>query len=357
MKKYNVLIIDDSTVIRQLLKNALEVYDKINVIGTAANGQIGLEKIKLYSPDLVLLDIEMPVMDGIETLKNMVQQFPAVKVIMCSTLSAEGAQITLDCLDIGASDFVTKPGNLNQSANQQPFHELLYEKIISLVIQEPVTRFKPSTPITQTKRIDASINAIGIGISTGGPDALLKLIPELPKTLSVPVFIVQHMPAMFIKLLVERIQIKSEVRVCEATHSQKVNPGTVYIAPGDHHMTVENNQGNYFIKLNETPPVNYSRPSVDVLFESLATAYQEHILAVVMTGMGKDGLMGCQKIKEHSGLIYTQDQNTSTVWGMPGAVINAGLSHKTIALPEISGAILEAITPKKHLSSMSEKPV
>lgn len=344
MNQYKILIIDDSMVIRQLLKNAIETHDNLNVIATAANGQIGLEKIELYHPDLVILDIEMPVMDGIETLKNIVKKFPGTRVIMCSTLSEEGAQVTLDCLDIGASDFVTKPGNLHARTDHQSFNELLYDKIMALVGQES---FQEVIPLFQKKKSNASIYAVGIGISTGGPDALLKLIPTLPKTLSVPIFIVQHMPAMFIKLLVERIQLKSVVRVCEATHLQRVHPGTVYIAPGDHHMTVEHQQGDYFISLNEGPAVNYSRPSVDVLFESLATAYQEHLLALVMTGMGKDGLVGCEKINKYNGLIYTQDQNTSTVWGMPGAVANAGLSQKNLALSEISGAILDAIALKK----------
>lgn len=348
MKKYKILVIDDSIVIRQLLKNAIEAYDSLTVVGTAANGLIGLEKIQLYSPDLVVLDIEMPVMDGIETLKNIVQKFPKLKVVMCSTLSAEGAQITLDCLNIGASDFVTKPDNLHSSGSQQPFNELLYEKIIALVQQEPVVNFQPLiTTSLPKKQHNAAIKAVGIGISTGGPDALLKLIPALPKNLTVPVFIVQHMPAMFIKLLVERIQVKSEIRVCEGTHTQRVSPGTVYIAPGDHHMTVNYMQGHHFIRLNEAPAVNYSRPSVDVLFESLASAYQEHLLAIVMTGMGKDGLVGCQKIEEYGGLIYTQDQNTSTVWGMPGAVSNAGLSQKSLALAEIGGAVLDAIVAKR----------
>lgn len=346
MNQYKILIVDDSTVIRQLLRNAIEVHDSLKVISTAANGQIALEKIQLYSPDLVLLDIEMPVMDGIETLKNIVKKFPAVKVMMCSTLSEEGAQITFDCLDIGASDFITKPDSLNQRS----FNELLCAKIMALVEQpkSPEIDIKPMPQICKP-RANISINAVGIGISTGGPDALLKLIPALPKNLQVPIFLVQHMPAMFIKLLVQRIQVKSTVRVCEATHAQAVTPGTVYIAPGDHHMTVDYLQGRYIIRLNENPPVNYSRPSVDVLFESLAVSYQDHLLAIVMTGMGKDGLAGCQKIKENNGLIYTQDQNTSTVWGMPGAVANAGLSQKSLALADISGAILDAVTPKRTM--------
>lgn len=349
MKKYKILIVDDSIVIRQLLKNAIEAYDALEVVGTAANGQIGLEKIQLYTPDLVVLDIEMPVMDGIETLKNIVQKFPRVKVIMCSTLSTEGGQITLDCLDIGAHDFITKPNNLHQ-CTQQPFHELLYEKIMALMMaQEPVNNVQPISSSLVKKKHTALINAIGLGISTGGPDALLKLIPLLPRDLSVPVFIVQHMPAMFIKLLVERIQLKSEIRVCEGVHAERVCPGTVYIAPGDHHMTVEHRQGHYVISLNEMPPVNYSRPSVDVLFESLATTYQENLLALVMTGMGKDGLLGCQKINEYGGLIYTQDQPSSAVWGMPGAVTQAGLAHKCLPLTEISKALIDAVYPKKPL--------
>lgn len=352
-EKITILIVDDSTIIRHVLKNTLAPFPELEVVSTAASAKIALNKIRLYSPDLILLDIDMPEMNGLELLDILVKDFPATKVIMCSSYSEHSARTTFDCLSIGADDFITKPSSMikqiSDAEETQTFGDLLRDKISALFVNVPPAVETRALKPTQAP-VSRQIEAVAIGISTGGPDALLKVIPELPANLAVPVLIVQHMPAMFTRLLAERIQSKSAIRVCEAQDRQAVLPGCVYIAPGDYHMTIISEKGKRLIQLSKKAPINYCRPCVDLLFESMAELYQQNMMALIMTGMGQDGLEGCKKINQQGGLIYAQDKESSTVWGMPGAVVNAGLSTKNLSLNEIPGEIMRVLAKHNELT-------
>lgn len=343
MPPVRVLVVDDSVVVRKLLCEALASAPEIAVAGTASCGSIALARIPQLNPDVITLDIEMPGMNGLETLAEIRKLYPKLPVIMFSTLTERGASITLEALSLGASDYVTKPTNSeNLAAAMEQVRRELVTKILCLCVHRPATAPAPRS----SARLPGGaqpIDVLAIGVSTGGPNALAQVIPRLPADFPVPVVIVQHMPPLFTRLLAERLNAQSKLPVREAEPGKALEPGQVWIAPGDYHMVVARRGTNVVLNLNQDPAENSCRPAVDVLFRSVARVYGRSALAVVLTGMGSDGARGAAQIREAGGEIFVQDEATSVVWGMPGAVVSLGAADKICALPEISKEVVRRI--------------
>lgn len=348
MLPVRVLVVDDSVVVRKLLCDALTSSPEVSVAGTAANGAIALAKIPQLNPDVVTLDIEMPGLNGIQTLVEIRKLYPKLPVIMFSTLTEQGAAVTLEALSLGASDYMTKPSNSNNlsSAMEQVRRELV-AKILGLG-RRSMTNLAAVASAARQSVADHRIEILAIGTSTGGPNALAAVIPRLPKDFPIPTVIVQHMPPLFTRLLAERLNAQSALPVREAEAGKPVEPGQVWIARGDYHMTVSQKGTGVVLRLNQEPPENSCRPAVDVLFRSVAQTYGASALAVVMTGMGSDGARGAAHIREAGGEILVQDETSSVVWGMPGAVVGAGLADKICPLPEISAEIVRRVEASRR---------
>ncbi|MBI3646374.1 MAG: chemotaxis response regulator protein-glutamate methylesterase [Acidobacteriales bacterium] len=344
MLPVRVLIVDDSVVVRKLLCEALAASAEITVAGTASSGAIALAKIPQLNPDVITLDIEMPGLNGIQTLVEIRKLYPKLPVIMFSTLTERGAAITLEALSLGASDYATKPSNSESlaSAMEQVRQELV-AKIISLA-----GRRSPAVPaltVSPLKRKPGGqrIDILAIGTSTGGPNALAAVIPHLPEDFPVPVVIVQHTPPLFTRLLAERLDSRSVLTVREGEAGKTLEPGQVWIARGDYHMTVARKGTEVVLNLDQEPPENSCRPAVDVLFRSVAQAYGANALAVVLTGMGADGTRGAGVIREAGGEVVVQDEATSVVWGMPGNVVAAGQADRICPLGEIGAEVVRRV--------------
>lgn len=356
MPPFRVLIVDDSVVVRKLLSEALATSSEVRVAGTASSGSLALAKILQLNPDLVTLDIEMPGMNGIETLSEIRKRYPKLPVIMFSTLTERGASVTLEALSLGASDYMTKPSNSESlaSAMEQVRRDLI-TKIVSLAgrIRAHATPTPPPVPVrTKKQKAQQRIDILAIGTSTGGPNALAEVIPRLPEDFPVPVVVVQHMPPLFTRLLAERLNTQSQLSVHEAEAGRKLEPGHVWIARGDYHMTLAQKGVAVSLNLNQDPPENSCRPAVDVLFRSVTQVYGGNVLGVVMTGMGSDGARGAAHIGEAGGQILVQDEASSVVWGMPGAVVSAGLADKILPLAEISQEVVRRVTASRMQSAV-----
>jgi two-component system chemotaxis response regulator CheB len=354
--RIRVLVVDDSVVVRKMVSEVLSEDPAILVVGSAANGKIGLSKIPQVNPDLVTLDIEMPEMDGLATLAGIRKTWPRLPVIMFSTLTRRGATATLDALALGANDYVTKPEHVeNTAAAAQFLRRELIPRIKALchrtTLQPAAGHSAVAAAMAATAAAAARapagvrppskpVEIVTIGVSTGGPNALATVIPSLPADFPVPIVIVQHMPPMFTRLLAERLASQSSVRVVEATEGAVLEPGLALIAPGDYHMLLRRDVRGVSVVLNQDPPENSCRPAVDVLFRSVAQVYGASVLAVILTGMGQDGLHGCSRIRDAGGQILVQDEATSVVWGMPGYVANAGLADAVLPIQEVAPAIV-----------------
>jgi len=350
MPKIRILVVDDSVVVRRMVADALAADPQLEVAGAAANGKIALAKIPQVNPDIVILDIEMPELDGLATLERIRKSQPALPVIMYSTLTQRGAEATLEALARGATDYVTKPSNVGSAAQAlECIRTQLIPKIKGICaravgLEEPlslgVPRISPPPlPPGGASRVPGRIDIVTIGVSTGGPNALADLLPALPRDFPVPVVIVQHMPPVFTRLLAERLSAKSQIEVKEGVPDAVLRPGCAWIAPGDYHMVVEARRNQVVIRTHQGPPENSCRPAADVLFRSVAEAYRPHALAVVMTGMGQDGLRGCEHIYELGGQVLAQDEASSVVWGMPGFVAKAGLADNILPLDQLGPEI------------------
>ncbi len=362
--KYRVLVVDDSVVMRRIVKQALECDPEIEVAGVAANGRIALAMVEQYALDAITLDVEMPELDGLQTLRELRSRGVATPVIMFSTLTDRGALATLDALAAGADDYVAKPANVGsvQESILRVRLELIpkikalcwkTKKKRSAVATDFATTAHPiaTAPIASTSDTLAQsrpgteqrVNVVAIGTSTGGPNALSEVIPHLPADFPVPVVIVQHMPPTFTRFLAERLSAASSLVVQEAMSGALIEPGQAWIAPGDFHMNLRRENSSLRLCVFQSPPENSCRPSVDVLFRSVAEVFGANALAVIMTGMGQDGLRGCELIKEAHGQVIAQDEASSVVWGMPGYVAKAGLADSILPLTEIADEIVRRV--------------
>ena len=355
MPPLRVLIVDDSVVVRKLLTEALSSSPEVQVAGTASSGSIALGKIPLLNPDLITLDIEMPGMNGIQTLTEIRKLYPKLPVIMFSTLTERGASITLEALALGASDYMTKPTNSESLAGaMEQVRRELVTKITSLAghLRPRVAPARPLTPVVK-KLGRHRIEILAIGTSTGGPNALAEVVPKLPEDFPVPVVVVQHMPPLFTRLLADRLNGQSHLAVQEAEAGRTLEPGHVWIARGDYHLTLARKGSKVTLNLNQEPPENSCRPAVDVLFRSVAQVYGAGTLGLVMTGMGSDGARGAAQIGEAGGQILVQDEASSVVWGMPGAVVGAGLADKICALGEIGQEVVRRVSASRMLGAVA----
>jgi two-component system, chemotaxis family, protein-glutamate methylesterase/glutaminase len=372
--RIRVLVVDDAVVVRRVLTEVLGAEADIEVMGVAANGRIALQKIAQSRPDVVTLDVEMPDLDGVATLRQIRATWPTLPVIMFSTLTERGAAATLDALAAGASDYVTKPANVGSvTVAMARIREELVPKVRALAASVGVSGLPPRPAVTRradpadrpTPTRGATTDAgperpaiapaagvadaggapeiVAIGVSTGGPNALAALLPALPADLPVPVAIVQHMPPLFTRLLAERLNAQSSLSVVEGQSGMVMQAGSVYIAPGDHHMELRRSGPSVVVGLIQTPPENSCRPAVDVLFRSVARVYGSRAVGIVLTGMGQDGLRGAEAICEAGGRVVAQDEATSVVWGMPGFVARAGLAEKVLPLEQIAADILRRL--------------
>ena len=356
-ERIRVLVVDDSVVIRRLVTHALEQDPSIDVVGTASNGAIAMQRIPQFNPDVLTLDIEMPEMGGLEVLRRVRREYPQLRVIMFSTLTERGAAITLEALTLGADDYVAKAsneGSLDRSMAR--LREELVPKIKQffhiaapnreLARTEPAILQTPPQPgrggaLVQTLKSRPKV--LAIGVSTGGPTALGSILPELPADFPLPVLVVQHMPPLFTRLLAERLHSTCHLRVEEAKQGDVVEAGKILIAPGDFHLKVVSNAGGVRASLDQSPPLNSCRPAVDALFGSIGEVYGGSVVAAILTGMGQDGLRGAEILKARGARILAQDEASSVVWGMPGAVVNAGVADSVLPLDHVVPEILRLV--------------
>ena len=351
--KKRVLLADDAVVVRKALSLAIGKDPDLEVAATAVNGRIALAKFEAVKPDIVLLDIEMPEMDGLETVRELRKLDTRVPIIMFSTLTERGASITLEALALGATDYVTKPSNVNGAATLDAITGELLPKIralcrlrggrISLI---PEAKSQVSLPLSSSTRLLSPVQIVVIGVSTGGPDALARLLPALPADFPVPLLIAQHMPPIFTAMLAARLTAKSALPVRECVSGEPLIPGCALIAPGDFHMVVQQQGAVVRASTHQGPRENFCRPSVDVLFRSVASVYGARTLAIILTGMGQDGLRSCETLRAQGARIYVQDEASSVVWGMPGFVARAGLADKILPLDQIGAEIVNATKPQ-----------
>lgn len=351
-ERIRVLVVDDSVVIRRLVTHALEEDPLLEVVGVAANGLIALQRIPQLNPDVLTLDIEMPEMDGLETLRRVRREYPQLRVIMFSTLTDRGAAVTLEALTLGADDYVTKAsneGSLDRSMAR--LREDLIPKIKQFFHMPGPTRAparpqpvdiqapaRSSAPIFQSTKVWPKV--LAIGVSTGGPAALGVILPLLPAGFRLPVLIVQHMPPLFTRFLAERLHSICHLPVAEAAHGDPVEPGKILIAPGDFHLKVAASGRGVRVCLDQSPQLNSCRPAVDALFTSVGEVYGGAAIAVILTGMGQDGLRGAEILQPLGASILAQDEASSVVWGMPGAVVNAGIADRVLPLDQVVPEIL-----------------
>ncbi|MFY9791461.1 MAG: chemotaxis response regulator protein-glutamate methylesterase [Candidatus Sulfotelmatobacter sp.] len=354
MAPIRILVVDDSVVIRKLLCETLATDPEVEVVGSASDGHIALAKIEQLHPDLITLDVEMPVMNGLEMLVELRKLDAKLPVIMFSTLTERGASATLDALSLGASDYATKPSNTGSPAVAiEAIRAELLPKIKALCTRTSpkLKSLPPPRPLVRVRvPVHRRIEIVAIGTSTGGPNALAEVLPRIPKDFPVPIVVVQHMPPLFTRMLAERLASHSEIHVEEGSGGVVLVPGHSWIAPGNFHMTVAQAGTNWQLLLNQDPPEHSCRPAVDVLFRSVAAVCRANVLGVVMTGMGADGVLGAQHIREAGGEVIIQDEPSSVVWGMPGLVYAAGQADAVYPLdqlaPEITRRVLQSRKPR-----------
>lgn len=357
-RKIRVMIVEDSVVIRGLLTRWLSAESDLEIAGIAVNGREAIRLASDMTPDVILLDIEMPVMDGMTALPEILKCSPSSRIIMASTMTQRGGEVTIRALSSGASDYLAKPDAGLDSAASDYKRDLLTKvrmlgaralraaPISSAPVQTwgaPSPQGKATPDTIRPVVINALPKAVFIGASTGGPEALKIVIGELAGKIDMPVLITQHMPALFTKILAEHLSKQTGANVVEAQAGMVAKAGHFYIAPGNRHMTVTYAANILRIDLNDEPPENHCRPAVDPLFRSAAAALGDRALAVILTGMGVDGREGAKALVAKGSLLIAQDEETSVVWGMPGSVVRAGLASAAKPITEIAKAILNVV--------------
>jgi two-component system chemotaxis response regulator CheB len=367
-----VLVIDDSAVARGLMTRWIEEDPDLVLVGAAVDGEQGIRKAEELKPDLIVLDVEMPKMDGLAALPILLKTVPNCRVVMASTLTRRGGEVTIRALSMGAADYAPKP-QAGRLAGAEEFRRDLLSKLKALAprpippvptsrdVRPPQSQplapqatpaaapparraFQPvaSAPISRgsTPRSTAAPAIIAIGSSTGGPEALRVVMSKCGPNITAPVVIAQHMPALFTKILAEHLAKASNMPCKEAENGERLLGGHIYIAPGDFHFTVRRDAAGFYAVLDQSPPINFCRPAVDPLFQSVAEATNGRALGVVLTGMGHDGREGARALRAGGGTILAQDEATSIVWGMPGAIAEAGLADQILPLSEIGSDIV-----------------
>ncbi len=365
--KKKVLVVDDSAFMRRVISDIINSDNRCETIGTAANGQEALSLVDQLKPDVISLDIQMPVMDGLTMLKKLNENHK-IPVIMLSTLTKEGATETIQALELGAFDFVAKPDNIFK-VNSDEIRAELIDKIVAAADsgKKSVAKFKPSIKSTvgvtsssrrpsrvftntapvssgESRSNEKMTKLVAIGTSTGGPRALQYVLPYIPKSLDAGIVIVQHMPPGFTKSLAERLNQLSEIEVKEAEHGEKIVNGRAYIAPGDRHLLVTQRGSDYYVELSDGPKKGAHKPAVDVMMTSITNIKIPHVIGVIMTGMGADGRDGLQDLKNARNIhIIAQDEESCVVYGMPKSVVEKGIADEIVPLDQISKAIVNKV--------------
>ena len=354
-QRIRVLVVDDSVVIRRLVTLALSEDPAFEIAGVAANGSIALQKIPQVQPDVVTLDIEMPEMNGLQTLERIKKDYPRIRVVMFSTLTQRGAAHTFEALSLGADDYVTKAANVGSlDTSLLALRGELAPKIKQFFLHRPqppvaaspapaASPLPPRAAAAFSRPGSKRIEIVAVAVSTGGPNALAEIFPAFPKDMRCPMVITQHMPPMFTRLLAERLSAKSELNVVEAAEGMELEPGSAYVAPGDYHMKLARSGARTLIHLDQGPPENSCRPAADAMFRSVAENYGGACLAVVLTGMGQDGLAGARILKDAGAKVVAQDEPSSVVWGMPGHVVQAGLADEVAPLDGVAASIMRFV--------------
>lgn len=358
-----VMLVDDSAVIRGFLTRFIESDTDIKVVTSVSNGKLALEAMERAYFDVIVLDIEMPVMDGMTALPLILKADPGIQVIMASTLTKQNAAVTLKALEMGAAECLAKPTSQELSGSTN-FRDDLVQKVKTLgqlarkkrggsdrrVV--PSASRATTAPVAPKPTVGAAKtfslrpdpgrfmpDVIAVGSSTGGPQALMHFFSGLKGPLKQPVFVTQHMPATFTAILAEHISKQSGLKCKEAAEGDVIEGGQIYLAPGNYHMLVKDSDGKKVITLNQDAPESFCRPAVDPMLRSIISAYGKKVLAVIFTGMGSDGLKSCQGLVEAGGVVLAQDEATSVVWGMPGAVAMAGICTQVLPLDSIAGTV------------------
>lgn len=363
--KIRVMVVDDSAVIRGLTKRILISDDDIEVVASVGNGEQAVRSLKQGGIDVIILDIEMPTMDGITALPLLIEADPGVRIIMSSTLTTRNAEISLKALRLGAADYIPKPSSTAELISGDTFRKALLEKVRALgsvarrrgggsgvaaaktsraleVKGKPV--LAPAAPVVLRKAGMTAPEILAIGSSTGGPQALFEVFKGIPQSWRLPIVITQHMPATFTKILATHLEQVSQRPCIEAQGGEVVSSGHIYVAPGDNHLLLEYEGGKVVTRLSQSPPENFCRPAVDLMLRSVVAVYGSRVLALILTGMGKDGLKGCEDVVAAGGTVVAQDEATSIVWGMPGAVATNGVCTAVLPLKEIAGYITNVKT-------------
>ena len=355
-----VMVVDDSAVVRGLITRMLEKVPDIDVVASEAHGQSAVRNLPRHDVDVIILDIEMPIMDGLTALPKLLAADPTVRIIMASTLTKRNADISMRALQAGAADYIPKPSAAREISSGDDFCRELINKVHTLgairrqsagggiALARPAGPAKPtpvSVPARARSLYDKPIDlrqpgsrtpgVLAVGSSTGGPQALFTFFGGLTKNLGVPIVVSQHMPPTFTAILAEHVNRATGWQCREGENGESLEPNRIYVAPGDHHLTVGRDGPKRIIRLNQAPPENFCRPSVDPMLRSLVTAYDAKVLVAILTGMGHDGLKGSEAVVAVGGTVIAQDEATSVVWGMPGAVATAGVCSAVLPLKEM----------------------
>ena len=349
-----VMVVDDSAVIRAVLRRTLEADPEIRVVASVPDGQIAVDTIRRTSVDVVVLDVEMPKMDGLTALPLLIKASPNSKIIMASTLTRRNADISLRAMEAGAVDYIPKPSSGKEIDSGETFKRDLLGKVKAWwgagkrnrdlikplgapVVPRPTAKPASAPSDAKMRKVPVGFRPkiIAIGSSTGGPQALFNVLAHIAGKVQLPIVITQHMPATFTAILAEHIGRKCGLTAIEGVDGEKLRPGQCYIAPGGKHMLIEGPAGEAVIRLNEEPPENFCRPAVDPMFRSIASIFGSSALSVILTGMGQDGMLGARSVVQQGGVLVAQDEATSVVWGMPGAVANDGTCSAILPVKEI----------------------
>ena len=359
----NVMLVDDSAVIRGALTRMLESSEHIKIVKSVADGSMGVAAAKIAQPDIVILDIEMPVMDGLTALPKIIEAAPKTKVIMFSSLTEKGATVTMKAMQLGAVECLVKPSSSQEVGAGSEFHQQLVKLIESLAPKKPIEMSAPAnqqkpgtlTPPSPESLISGEFSlyndgmsykgkprVVAIGSSTGGPQALFNVLKSCVG-FDIPIVITQHMPATFTKILAEHIEQQTGIKAQEGQTGMRLEAGQAYVAPGGFHMLFEHKDEQLTIKLDEGPAINFCKPAVDPMFDSIVGIHGEKVLGVILTGMGHDGRDSCKRLVEKRGRVIAQDEKTSVVWGMPGATAQANICSAVLPIDEIGPWIKKAV--------------